>query len=43
MFAVVARTAPATGAILLRSRAARVTHTLLFIAALAVSPGVCGA
>jgi hypothetical protein len=32
-----------TGAILLRGRAARVTHTLLFIAALTVSPGVCGA
>jgi hypothetical protein len=43
MFAVVARAAWMAGAILLRGRAARVTHTLLFIAALTVSPGVCGA
>jgi len=43
MFAVVARVASVVGAFALRSRAARVTHTLLFTAALAVSPGVCGA
>ena len=43
MFAIVARTASEGGALSLRSRAARVTHTLLFAAALAISPGVCGA
>jgi hypothetical protein len=43
MFAIVARTASEGGAFSLRSRAARVTHTLLFAAALAISPGVCGA
>ncbi len=43
MFAVVARTFGAVGVASLRSRQVRVTHTLLFIAALAVSPGVCGA
>lgn len=40
---MVARAASAFGAFSLRSRAARVTHTLLFAAALIVSPGVCGA
>lgn len=43
MFAVVARTFAGSGAKGLRSRGVRVTHTLLFIAALSVSPGVCGA
>jgi hypothetical protein len=43
MFAVVARTFAGGGAFRLRSRGVRVTHTLLFIAALTVSPGVCGA
>jgi len=43
MFAVVARTFAGSGARGLRSRGVRVTHTLLFIAALSVSPGVCGA
>jgi hypothetical protein len=43
MFAVVARTFAGGGALRLRSRGVRVTHTLLFIAALTVSPGVCGA
>jgi hypothetical protein len=43
MLAVVARTFGARRAFGLRSRHVRVTHTLLFIVALAVSPGVCGA
>jgi len=43
MFAVVARTGSGRGAIRLRSRSVRVIHTLLYSAALAVSPGVCGA
>lgn len=43
MLAVVARTFGAGGASVLRSRQVRVTHTLLFIAALIVSPGVCAA
>jgi len=43
MFAIVARTFGAGGANVLRSRQVRVTHTLLFIAALIVSPGVCAA
>ncbi|MFM7135912.1 MAG: hypothetical protein ACKO1M_02420 [Planctomycetota bacterium] len=43
MFAVVARTASASGAFAARGRALRVTHTLLFSVALIVSPGVCGA
>ncbi len=43
MFAVVARTFGTCGPFRLRSRRVRVTHTLLCIAALAVSPGVCGA
>lgn len=43
MFAVVARTASASGAFASRGRAARVTHALLFSVALIVSPGVCGA
>jgi len=43
MFAVVARTFADRGVFRLRNRCVRVTHTLLFIAALAVSPGVCGA
>jgi hypothetical protein len=43
VFAVVARTASTARAATLRGRAARVTHTLLFIVALVVSPGVCDA
>jgi len=43
MFAVVARTLKAGGPLRLSGAVVRVTHTLLFIAALAVSPGVCGA
>lgn len=43
MLALVARTFGAGGARALRSRQVRVTHTLLFIAALVVSPGVCAA
>ncbi len=39
MFAVVARVA--AGAMMVFSRAARVTHTLLFAAALVIAPGVC--
>ena len=41
--AIVARTASTARAATLSGRAARVTHTLLFIAALVVSPGVCDA
>jgi hypothetical protein len=41
--AIVARTASTVRAATLSGRAARVTHTLLFIAALVVSPGVCDA
>jgi hypothetical protein len=43
MIAVVARMFRAGRPLRLRSRGLRVTHTLLFIAALAVSPGVCDA
>jgi len=43
VLAIVARMASTARAATLRSRAARVTHTLLFIAALVVSPGVCDA
>lgn len=43
MLAVVARTLKVGGPLRLSGAVVRVTHTLLFIAALAVSPGVCGA
>jgi len=41
MFAVVARTGSAGGSFAARLSVVRVTHTLLLIAALTVSPGVC--
>jgi len=43
MFATVARTIRARRARAPRNRVARVTHTLLFLAAAAVPPGVCDA
>lgn len=43
MFAVVARTRSIPGAPATPCRAVRVTHALLFVVALIVSPGVCGA
>lgn len=43
MLADVARTILGSGAGMVRSRGVRAAHTLLFTAALAVSPGLCGA